>query len=161
MTTGRGTLVGHETEKEINPHLIGGGEVKSVVAVTIMERIGDPEILEVVAQEVLLDPQAVDRTTMIAEMKVEEEIQKRANVKTVVVKIILQEIRIAHKDRSSASSVSRSTMTMITVTTAKTHLLVNSVEGILTTHHKIAHVGNRINFEKKRTTSDALAKKDR
>ena len=151
----------HEIEGEINLLLTEDGGVKSVVAEMIMEMIGDPEILEVETQGVLLDPQAVDRTTTVAEMKVEEEIQKRANVKTVVVKIILQEIRNVHKDRNSVSSVSRSTMTMITVTTAKTHLLVNSVEGILTTHHKIAHVGNRINFEKKRMTSDALAKKDR
>ena len=151
----------HEIEGEINLLLTEDGGVKSVVAEMIMEMIGDPEILEVETQGVLLDPQAVDRTTTVAEMKVEEEIQKRANVKTVVVKIILQEIRNVHKDRNSVSSVSRSTMTMITVTTAKTHLLVNSVEAILTTHHKIAHVGNRINFEKKRMTSDALAKKDR
>ena len=94
-------------------------------------------------------------------MKVEEEIQRRTNVRTVVVKIILQVILNAHKDKNSASSVSRSTTIMKIVTIAKTHLLVNSVEGILTTSPKIAHDGNRINFEKRRMTSGVLAKKDR
>ena len=164
MTTDQETLVDHETEKERDPHLTGGGEVKNVVAVMTKEMIGDPRILEVEAQEAHLDPQAVDRTTMVTavvETMVEEEIQKRTNVRTVVVKIILQVILNVHKDKDSASSVSRLTMIMKIVTIAKTHLLVNSVEAILTTHHKIAHDGNRINFEKKRMTSDVLAKKDR
>ena len=154
----------HEIEKETNPHLTGDGEAKSVVVVTTKEMIEDTGIPEAEAQEAHLDPQAVDRTTMVTavvETMVEEEIQKRTNVRTVVVKIILQVILSVHKDKDSASSVSRSTTIMIIVTIARMHLLVNSVEATLITSPKIAHDGNRISFEKRRMTSAALVKKVR
>ena len=79
MTTSRETLVDHGTEKERNLHLTGDGEVKSVVVVTTKEMIEDFGILEVEGQEGHLDPQAVGRTTMVAEMKIEEETQKRTD----------------------------------------------------------------------------------
>ena len=154
----------HEIEKETNPHLTGDGEAKSAVVATTKEMIGDTGIPEAEAQEAHLDPQAVGQTTMVTvvvETMVGEEIQKRTNVRTVVVKIILQVILSVHKDKDSASSVSRSTTIMIIVTIARMHLLVNSVEVILTTHRKIAHDGNRINFEKKRMTSDVQVRKER
>ena len=161
MATGREILVVHEIEGEINLLLTEGGGVKSVVAEMIMEMIGDPEILEVETQGVLLDPQAVDRTMTTVGMKDEKEIQGKRNVKTAVARIILQEIQNVHRDKNSASSVNHLIMTMITVTIARMHLLVNSVEVILTTHRRIAHGGNRINSEKKRMISDVQVKKER
>jgi hypothetical protein len=72
-----------------------------------------------------------------------------------------QAIQDVQKDKNSASFVSRSTMTMRIVTIARTPLLASSVEGILIINLKIAHVGNRINFARKKMTSVVLAKKDR
>ena len=161
MTTDQETLADHETEKERNPHLTGGGEVKNVVAVMTKEMIGDPGILEVEAQEAHLDPQAVVRTTMAAEMRVEEETRKGTGARVAAVKSMLQVTQDAQKDKNSASSVSRSTMTTKTVTIARMPLLANSVEATLIINLKIAHVGNRINFVRKRTSSVVLAKKDR
>ena len=161
MTTGLETLVDHEIGKEINPHLTGDGEVKSVVVVTTKEMIEDLGILEVGAQEGHLDPQAVGRTTMVAEMKIEEETQKRTDARTVAVKNMLQVTRDARKDKSSAFFVSRSTMTMKIVTIARMPLLANSVEVTLITNLRIAHDGSRINFGRKRMTSVVLAKKGR
>ena len=161
MTTDQETLADHETEKERNPHLTGGGEVKNVVAVMTREMIGDPRILEVEAQEAHLDPQAVVRTTMAAEMRVEEEIRKGTGARVAAVKSMLQVTQDAQKDKNSASSVSRSTMTTKTVTIARMPLLANSVEATLIINLKIVHVGNKINFVRKRTSSVVLAKKDR
>ena len=161
MTTGQETLVDHETEKEANLHLTGGGEVKSVVAVMTKEMIENPEILEVEAQEAHLDPQAVVRTTMVAEMRIEKEIQKRTGARIAVVKSTLQVIQDARKDKNSASFVSRSTMTTKIATIARTRPPANSVEATLITSLKIAHDGSRINFGRKRTTSVVLVKKDR
>ena len=161
MTTDRETLVDHETEKERDPHLTGGGEVKNVVAVMTREMIGDPRILEVEAQEAHLDPQAVVRTTMAAEMRVEEETRKGTGARVAAVKSMLQVTQDAQKDKNSASSVSRSTMTTKTVTIARMPLLANSVEATLIINLKIVHVGNKINFVRKRTSSVVLAKKDR
>ena len=161
MTTDQETLADHETEKERNPHLTGGGEVKIVVAVMTKEMIGDPGILEVEAQEGHLEPQVVVRTTMAAEMRVEEETQKGTGARVAAVKSMLQVTQDAQKDKNSASSVSRSTMTTKTVTIARMPLLANSVEATLIINLKIAHVGNRINFVRKRMTSVVLAKKDR
>ena len=161
MITGQETLAGRGIEKERNLHLTGGGEAKSVAAVMIKEMTGDPGILEVEAQEDHLDPQAVVRTTTVAEMRVEEEVQKRTSVRIVAAMNTPQAIQDVQKDKNSASFVSRSTMTMRIVTIARTPLLASSVEGILIINLKIAHVGNRINFARKRMTSVALAKKDR
>ena len=161
MITGQETLAGHGIEKERNLHLTGGGEVKSVVVVTTKEMIGDPGILEVEAQEAHLDPQAVVRTTMVVEMRIEGEVQKRTGVRIVAAKNTPQAIQDAQKDKNSASFVSRSTMTTRIVTIARTPLLANSVEGTLIINLKIAHVGNRINFARKKMTSVVLAKKDR
>ena len=161
MTTDQETLVDHETEKERNLHLTGGGEVKSVVAVMTKEMIGDPRILEVEAQEAHLDPQVVVRTTMTAEMRVEGETRKGTGARVAAVKNTLQVTQDAQKDKNSASSVSRSTMTTKTVTIARMPLLANSVEATLIINLKIVHVGNRINFVRKRMSSVVLAKKDR
>ena len=161
MTTDQETLVDHETEKERNLHLTGGGEVKSVVAVMTKEMIGDPRILEVEAQEAHLDPQVVVRTTMTAEMRVEEETRKGTGARVAAVKSMLQVTQDAQKDKNSASSVSRLTMTTKTVTIARMPLLANSVEATLIINLKIVHVGNKINFVRKRTSSVVLAKKDR
>ena len=161
MTIGQETLVDHETEKERDPHLTGGGEVKNVVAVMTKEMIGDPRILEAEAQEAHLDPQVVVRTTMTAEMRVEEETRKGTGARVAAVKSMLQVTQDAQKDKNSASSVSRSTMTTKTVTIARMPLLANSVEATLIINLKIVHVGNKINFVRKRTSSVVLAKKDR
>ena len=161
MTTGQETLADRGIEKERNLHLTGGGEVKSVVVVTTKEMIGDPGILEVEAQEAHLDPQAVGRTTMVVEMRIEGEVQKRTGVRIVAAKNTPQAIQDAQKDKNSASFVSRSTMTTRIVTIARTPLLANSVEATLIINLKIAHVGNRINFARKKMTSVVLAKKDR
>ena len=161
MTTDQETLADHGTGKERNPHLTGGGEVKIVVAVMTKEMIGDPGILEVEAQETHLDPQAVVRTTMAAEMRVEEETQKGTGARIAAVKNMSQVTQDAQKDKSSASSVSRSTMTTKIVTIARMPLLANSVEATLIINLKIAHVGNRINFVRKRMISVVLVKKDR
>ena len=161
MTTDQETLADHETEKERNPHLTGGGEVKNVVAVMTKEMIGDPRILEVEAQEAHLDPQVVVRTTMAAEMRVEEETRKGTGARVAAVKNMLQVTQDAQKDKNSASSVSRSTMTTKTVTIARMPLLANSVEATLIINLKIVHVGNKTNFVRKRTSSVVLAKKDR
>ena len=161
MTIDQETLVDHETEKERDPHPTGGGEVKNVVAVMTREMIGDPRILEVEAQEAHLDPQVVVRTTMTAEMRVEEETRKGTGARVAAVKNTLQVTQDAQKDKNSASSVSRSTMTTKTVTIARMPLLANSVEATLIINLKIVHVGNKINFVRKRTSSVVLAKKDR
>ena len=161
ITTDQETLADHGTEKERNPHLTGGGEVKNVVAVMTKEMIGDPRILEVEAQEAHLDPQVVVQTTMTAEMRVEEETRKGTGARVAAVKNTLQVTQDAQKDKNSASSVSRSTMTTKTVTIARMPLLANSVEATLIINLKIAHVGNRINFVRKRMSSVVLAKKDR
>ena len=161
MTTDQETLADHETEKERDPHPTGGGEVKNVVAVMTREMIGDPRILEVEAQEAHLDPQVVVRTTMTAEMRVEEETRKGTGARVAAVKNTLQVTQDAQKDKNSASSVSRSTMTTKTVTIARMPLLANSVEATLIINLKIVHVGNKINFVRKRMSSVVLAKKDR
>ena len=161
MTTGQETLAGREIEKERNLHLTGGGEAKSVAGVMIKEMTGDPGILEVEAQEDHLGPQAVARTTTVAEMRIEEEVQKRTSVRIAAAMNTPQAIQDAQKDKNSASFVSRSTMTMKIVTIARMPLLANSVEATLIINLKIAHGGNRINFGRKRMTSVVLAKKDR
>ena len=161
MTTSRETLVDHGTEKERNLHLTGDGEVKSVVVVTTKEMIEDLGILEVEAQEGHLDPQAVGRTTMVAEMRIEEEIQKRTDARTVAAMNMSRVTRDVRKDKSFAFFVSRSTMTTKIVTIARTPLLANSVDATLIINLKIAHGGNRINFARKKMTSVVLVKKDR
>ena len=127
----------------------------------IMGMVVDPEIREVEILEVPLDLQVVGQMMKTMKIEDEEEDQEKRNVKIVVVKTIPQETQTVHEDKNSVSSVSRSTTIMKIVTIAKTHLLVNSVEVILTTSHKIAHDGNRINFGRKRMTSVVLVKKDR
>ena len=127
----------------------------------IMGMVVDPEIREVEILEVPLDLQVVGQMMKMMKIKDEEEDQEKGNVKIVVVTTIPQGTQTVHEDKNSVSSVSRLTMTMTTVTIARTHLLANSVEATLIINLKIAHVGNKINFIRKRTSSVVLAKKDR